>query len=503
MFYHKIAADVLDVLSSCPSRTLVPTDFLVVRDDEQQGKDRHSIFRFIRHRRPGDLTDGADMMNPVIETIMGGEEEEDLTDVNIKTSPPADGPPQFFFINPDGSAGRNITSGDFGKCDIGDHTKWNAALDDWQGDPLETIHFKAEGTHEYTALLYLPTTRTADVMDPTLRKSHVSLYVKRVFVMDDCEELLPPWLRFVRGVVDSADLPLNVSRETLQHNRQIHQIRKRLVKKLIEAMGKVLEDRRDDYVAYWRQFGMILKEGLYLDDDFRNELLKVCLWETTAGDEPCTIEEYRQRMPAKQKAMYYVTAPSRDAAASSPHLEAASSEGFEVLLMVDPIDEWVVQRVTEYQGAPMQALDRGDVQVGDDETQTEKEAREEKTEALAPLLSAAQAALDEHVQEVRLSSRLHESPAMLVTDPHALSPQMEQMLRATGQDVPLNKRILELNAEHPVVKKLEALHAGEATEGAPTFEEFVELLFGQALLAEGSTLPDPAKYARLMGRVMQ
>lgn len=367
---------------------------------------------------------------------------------------------------------------------------------DWN-KPLRTVHFRAEGTHEYTALLYLPTQRTSEILDPSKQASRLSLYVKKVFVMAECEELLPGWLRFVRGLVDSSDLPLNVSRETLQHNRQIAQIRKRLVKKLLDTFDEMLRKDRDAYRDFWKGFGPVIKEGLYIDDAHRDELAKVCLWQTSQGAEPCTLAEYVDRMEPDQEAIWYVTGNDRHAVEKSPHLEAVASKGHEVLFLVDPVDEWVVQKLTKFEDKPLRSLEQGDAAT---ETDEQKSEREEQEKALEGLLEAAQASLDDYVSKVRLSSRLKQSPAVLVGQPGGLSPQMEAMLRASGQQVPVTKRVLELNPSHPVVERLKALHAEDAD--GPKFHQFLELVHGQALLAEGSQLSDPSRFAKLVGELL-
>ncbi len=397
------------------------------------------------------------------------------------------------------------------------------ATHDWQ-EPLATVHFRAEGTHEYTALLFLPSQRPQDLLDPTQHHSRLSLYVKRVFVMQECEELLPPWLRFVRGLVDSSDLPLNVSRETLQHNRQVGQIRKRLTKKVIEALAGLQTDKREAYSRFWTSLGTVIKEGLYLDETHREDLAGLCLFQSSSGGAPAepldvfqppkeegeadtppsevcpygytTLAEYVARMPLAQKAIYYVTGPDRASVENSPHIEAARAKGYEVLFFVEPVDEWVLQRLDTFGDKPLTSLDRGagDLEDGDEESQ-----REEKQAELEPLLSAAQESIDDYVKEVRLSSRLRSSPAVLVSDDGALSPQLIQALRASGQQVPTQKRILELNPKHAVLNELSSLHGGG---DEARFHLFVELLHGQALLAEGSPVPDPARYARLVTELM-
>lgn len=412
---------------------------------------------------------------------------------------------------------------------------------DWN-EPLDTIHFRAEGGHEYTALLYLPKQSSPDLLDPQRHNSRVSLYVKRVFVMAECEELLPPWLRFVRGLVDSADLPLNVSRETLQHDRQIGSIRKRLVKKVVEALGKLCADRRDEYEAFWAQLGPVVKEGLYLDDDNRETLLEHCLFETSAGEKLSTLAEVVERMPMAQKHLYYLTGPDRASLEQSPHLEALRAKGYEALLLTDPVDEFVVQRVTEFDGRTLTPLDRGELDLDDDES--DDSAHEEKSKELAPLLEAVQKVLDAHVSAVRISKRLADSPALLVADENGLTPQMERILRGSGQALPPSKRVLELNADHAVVAKLGALletaggvdaiqaafaaaeapaeqaaeagaEGGEASAPAApkgkvefsgelaTFRDHAELLHGQALLAEGSPPTDPSRFAKLVGELLK
>ena len=366
---------------------------------------------------------------------------------------------------------------------------------DWS-EPLQTIHFRAEGAHEYTALLYIPQKRGMDVLDPTAAKSRINLHVKRVFVTADCEDLVAPWLRFIRGVVDSNDMPLNISRETLQHARQMGQIRKRVVKKVLDAFGKLLKDRRDDYVTFWNQFGSVIKEGLYVDDEHREALAKVCLFSTSAGDELVTLSEYVDRAPMGQEEILYVTGSDRNALLFSPHLEAAKAKGHEVLLLTDPVDDWVVQRLSEFEGKPLKALDKGETEI--EESDDEKKSREDKQGEIKHILNAAQSKLDEHVSEVRLSSRLSDSPAVLVGAEGAMSPHLEEMLRASGQEVPKTKRILELNPDHAVLTRMTSLFES----GGAAFEDFCELVHGQALLAEGGVPADAARFAKLLGTFM-
>ncbi len=367
---------------------------------------------------------------------------------------------------------------------------------DWDG-PLDTIHFKAEGTLEYTALLFLPKHRPPGLFDPSEAKSRVSLYVKRVFIAADLEELMPGWLRFVRGLVDSSDLPLNVSRETLQHTRQVGQIRRRLTRKVLEALASLLAERRADYEGFWRAFGPVLKEGLYGDDELRQELAGLCLLHTSAGETLATLDEVVARMPVDQPAIYTLSAPDLAAARRSPHLEAFAKRGHEVLLLVDPVDEFAFQRLEEYSGKPLRSISKGEIDTDD----ASKARREEQSKKHGDLLAAVLRELDEEVGEVRFSSRLVDSPAVLVSGEHQMAPHVERMLRESGQaamGLPIAKRTLELNPEHPLVARLEALRGADETR----FGDFCDLLYGQALLAEGSPLPDPGRFAGLVTRLM-
>ena len=347
-------------------------------------------------------------------------------------------------------------------------------------DPLDTIHLKAEGTTEYTALLFLPAERTPDLFDPQrVGKSRVSLYVRRVFVMADCEDLLPTWLRFVRGIVDSQDLPLNVSREILQQNRVLGQIRKRLVKKVLDSLGTMLADRRDDYVTFWRAFGPVLKEGLVMDEENREAIAEVCLFETSHSEEPATLAEYVGRMKADQTEIFCLPAADREAAERSPHMESLRERGLEVLYLVDAVDEWVLERMTEHDGKPLRAIDKG--AAVDAAAQEEVEAKERE---MRSLLETLEGKLEGKVESVRFSTRLVDSAAVLVDSENSLGPQMEHLLRQSGQEPPPRKRVLELNPGHPVLERLRGLH--EADPGSDRLADFTDLLYGQALLSEGS-----------------
>ena len=361
---------------------------------------------------------------------------------------------------------------------------------DWN-EPLETIHFKAEGTTEYTALLYIPGQRPMDLFDPKGIRSRVQLYVRRVFITDECEELLPVWLRFVRGVVDSADLPLNVWRETLQHNRQLGRIQKRLTRKVLEALTSMQKDRAEDYAKFWKAFGPLVKEGIYYSDENREEIAGLARFLSTQGAEPRTLDQYVADMPVKQKEIYVLLAADEKAAQGSPHLEAFRQQDFEVLLLTDPIDEFVLQRLTTFQDRPIRRIDQGEIDL---QNEDQKEERAESEKELEPLVEAVRKELAEHVTEVRFSKRLTASPACLVVAENELPQHLIRIMREQGQEVPDPKRVLELNATHPLIQ-----HMGELVEqDFARFGESCELLFGLAQLAEGGVPRDPVRFSKLV-----
>lgn len=362
-------------------------------------------------------------------------------------------------------------------------------------DPLEVISMKAEGTFEYQALLFIPSHAPFDLFNQDA-KIGVQLYVKRVFIMGDCDQLMPMYLRFIKGVVDAQDLSLNVSREILQQDRQINAIRRRLTKKVLSVIKDLQTERPEDYRTFWTQFGKVVKEGLLSDHDNRDALLGVSSFASTHSDEePTTLAEYVERMKDGQTQIFYATGETRQQLVKSPHLEAFKAKGYEVLLLTDPVDEVWVGSVTEFDGKPLQSVAKGEVDLDSEEDQSEAE-REEQQKEFADLLAWLKETLSEHVKEVRLSTRLTESPACLITDAFGMTPALARIYRASGQEVPIGKRILELNPNHRLVTGLRQAHQDRSDD--PSVAETAELLYGTALLAEGGVLEDPARFAELL-----
>jgi molecular chaperone HtpG len=368
-------------------------------------------------------------------------------------------------------------------------------------EPLEVIAMKAEGTFEYQALLFIPSHAPFDLFNRDARVG-VQLYVKRVFIMGDCDDLMPEYLRFVKGVVDAQDMLLNVSREFLQQDRQIKVIRRSLTKKVLSTIKDLQSNRPDDYTTFWTQFGRVFKEGLLSDADNRETVLGVssfastfsigaseATWEGT--DVPTTLAGYVGRMKDDQEQIFYATGESRQLLERSPHLEAFKAKGYEVLLLTDPVDEVWVESVPEFDGKALQSVAKGEVDLGTGDDSAESADQGD----FAELLTWLQQTLDEHVKEVRLSTRLTSSPACLITDTFGITPQLARMYRASGQEVPVGKRILELNPEHPLVTGLRQALADGASDG---LADTAELLYGTALLAEGGALDDPARFAALL-----
>jgi molecular chaperone HtpG len=364
-------------------------------------------------------------------------------------------------------------------------------------DPLEVISMKAEGTFEYQALLFIPSRAPFDLYEPGADIG-VQLYVKRVFIMGDCDELMPRYLRFIKGVVDAQDLSLNVSREILQQDRQITAIRRRLTKKVLSTIKDLQSERPEDYRTFWGQFGKVLKEGLMRDFDNQETLLQISSFASThSDDELTTLAAYVERMKDGQQQIFYATGESRQQILNSPHLEAFKAKGYEVLLLTDTVDEIWLGSVTEFAGQPLQSVAKGEVDLDTEEEKTAHEAeRKEREKDFADLLTWLKETLSEHVKEVRLSTRLTESPACLITDAFGITPTLARMYRASGQDVPVEKRTLELNPDHPLVTGLQQAQKDRADD--PSVAETAELLYGTALLAEGGTPEDPARFAELL-----
>jgi molecular chaperone HtpG len=365
-------------------------------------------------------------------------------------------------------------------------------------DPLEVIAMKAEGSFEYQALLFIPSHAPFDLFTRDA-KVGVQLYVKRVFVMGDCDQLMPGYLRFVKGVVDAEDMSLNVSREILQQDRQLTVIRRRLTKKVLSTIKTLQSERPDDYRTMWTQFGPVLKEGLMSDFDNQEALLRISSFASTHNNEEATtLSEYVERMKDGQEQIFYATGQSREQLLRSPHLEAFKEKGYEVLLLTDPVDEVWVGSVTEFDGKPLQSVAKGEVDLDSEDDKATREAeRQEQEKEFADLLGWLKETLGGHVKEVRLSTRLTQSPACLITDNFGMTPALARMYRASGQAVPVGKRILELNPKHPLITSLQEAQKNRAADDS-SLVETAELLYGTALLAEGDMPDDPAKFAGLL-----
>jgi molecular chaperone HtpG len=371
---------------------------------------------------------------------------------------------------------------------------------DWN-DPLTHITVHIEGTFEARALLYIPSKAPFDLWRESGYRG-VQLYVKRVFIMDDCKELLPPALRFVRGVVASDDLSLNVSREILQQDRQIQAIRKHLVRRVLGALKEMKEGDAEKYRTFWREFGAVLKEGMIAFDEGQERILELVLAPSTFDPSGLTsLGDYVARMKEGQDAIYYMTGPSAAAVEHSPQLEVFRDKGYEVAFFTDPIDDLWLRLPRELNGKKLVSAAKSDVAPGSaDEQKQAEEQRQEKEEGFKDLLMTLRAKLQDEVKDVRLSSRLISSPACLVGDDNDMSPHMAELLRRTGQEVPKVKRILELNPTHPLLPKLQALV--ERDKNDPALAQYAELLYGQAILAEGGQLPDPAAFSQRIAELL-
>ena len=365
-------------------------------------------------------------------------------------------------------------------------------------DPLAWVHNRVEGNNEYTSLLYVPARAPFDLWDRE-QKHGVKLYVRRVFIMDEADKLMPHYLRFVKGVVDSDDLPLNVSREILQHNRKIDAIRTANVKRVLGLLEKMAAEEPEKYAKFWGEFGRVMKEGPAEDFANKEKIAALLRFASTKGEgdtESVSLDAYIERMPEKQDKIYYITADSLAAARNSPHLEVFKKKDIEVLLLTDRVDEWLVSHLTEYRGKHLQSVAKGELDLGELEDKADKEQIEKAAEEHKDLIARVKDTLGEAVKDVRVSSRLTESPACLVVDHYDMSQNLARVLKQLGQDAPMPKPIMEVNLGHPLVARLEGESDGER------FSELARLLFDQALLAEGGQLEDPAGFVHRLNKLM-
>ena len=358
--------------------------------------------------------------------------------------------------------------------------------------PLSTLHHKVEGNLEYTSLLFIPKKAPFDLWNRETRKG-IKLYVRRIFILDDAEHLMPNYLRFVKGVIDSADLPLNVSREILQSDRDIQKIKTRAVKRILDELKRLAKDETDTYQEFWQEFGQVLKEGLVEDmanKDNITPLLRFASTHEDSAEQKVSLDEYIGRMNKDQDAVYYITAESYQAAKGSPHLEMFAKKGIEVLLLSDPVDEWLVNSLFEYQEKPLKSVSKGDLDLSEEE----KKEQEAQKEALSSVTEKLQEVLADSVKEVRLTNRLTESPACLVADASDPGANLERIMKAMGQDAPTTKPILEINPEHALIKQLDADSDG--------FADWAQVLFDQAALSEGAQIKNPANYVKLVNKLL-
>jgi len=354
---------------------------------------------------------------------------------------------------------------------------------------------------EYRALIFFPSKAPYDLFYHGF-ESGLRLYAKGVLIMEHCPDLLPHYLRFLKGLVDSENLPLNISRQMLQQDRQIAQIRKWLTKKSLDALQHLFDKEFEKYVELWKQFGRALKEGAATDFDNKNRIVSLLLFESSHDAEKLTtLKDYVGRMPSEQSEIFYLTGESRGVVENSPHLEAIKAKGYEVLYLVDTVDELLVQYLTEFEGKRLKSVGKGTVTLGSEEERAQlEEELKKKQEESGELLQSIQQHLDQYVKEVRLTNRLTNSPVCLVGGEMDFSPQMERLLQMSGGDRPKQKRIMELNPRHDIVVKMRERYASNSAD--PKLGKYAELLYGYALLAEGSELPDPPQFNRLLAELM-
>ncbi|MDP2231171.1 molecular chaperone HtpG [Methylotenera sp.] len=364
--------------------------------------------------------------------------------------------------------------------------------------PLAYTHSRVEGKQEYISLLYIPGKAPFDLYDRD-RRHGIKLYVKRVFIMEDAEKLMPQYLRFVRGVIDTSDLPLNVSREILQSSRDVDAIKAGSVKKVLSLLEDMAENKPEDYTKFYAEFGRVLKEGPGEDFANKDKIASLLRFASTKADsdvQEVSLKDYVARMQPEQDVIYYITADSFAAAQHSPHLEIFRKKGIEVLLMSDRVDEWLLGSLTEFEGKKLQSIAKGDLDLGKLESDTEKEIHKKIEEEAKTLVEKIKNTLGDQVKDVRVTHRLTDSPACLVSDEHDLSGNLARMLKAAGQKAPESKPILEINPTHKLVKRLEAESADAV------FSDLAFVLFDQALLAEGGTLDDPASFVKRMNSLI-
>ncbi|MBL4673647.1 MAG: molecular chaperone HtpG [Arenicella sp.] len=358
--------------------------------------------------------------------------------------------------------------------------------------PLSTLHHKVEGNMEYISLLFIPKKAPFDLWNRENKKG-IKLYVRRVFIMDDAEHLMPNYLRFVKGVIDSQDLPLNVSREILQSDRDVKKIKGRAVKRILDELKRLAKDDNDAYQGFWSEFGQVIKEGMVEDTDNKDNITPLLRFASThSGNDEQTVslDQYVERMSDDQDSIYYITAESYQAAKGSPHLEMFTKKGIEVLFLTDPVDEWLVNSLTEHNEKPLKSVTKGDLELSDEEKKEQEEAKVELSSVTEKLTEV----LNDRVKEVRLTNRLTESPACLVADETDAGANLERIMKSMGQDAPTSKPILELNPDHPIIKQLNV--------ESNSFADWAQVLFDQAALSEGAQIKDPANYVKLVNKLL-
>jgi len=365
--------------------------------------------------------------------------------------------------------------------------------------PLTYFHNRVEGNQEYISLLYIPSKAPLDLYDNRERNQGVKLYVKRIFIMEATEKLMPQYLRFVKGVIDSSDLPLNVSREILQDSKAVEAIRSGTVKKILSSLGDMSKKKPEDYEKFWNEFGRVLKEGPA--EDFTNKekiagLLRFASTHDASDKQSVAFDSYIARMKPEQEAVYYITADSFMAAKNSPHLEIFKKKGIEVLLLGDRVDEWLISNLTEFKGKKFQSIAKGDLDLGKLENESEKGKKKKIEEKAKTLIEQIKKSLGDKVKDVKVTHRLTDSPACLVVGENDISGNLERILKAAGQNTPDNKPILEINPEHKLIEKLQTF------EGTGDFDEYTSVIFDQAMLSEGAQLDDPVNFIKRINRFL-